>query len=464
MRAALEVCGEFLSRIGALEGANAIAEILRKTGVELSEASPFRWRALLAAVRQELDAEPMDFVFLFERLLQLDATMPSGPSHALFGSPLFLHLLVERFAVAFEGLDAELFKLESDELCHTEGVFETCVLIRDRMETSETESELKKFLVAFEKIFEQAEPKDCWDAFYELYHLNDAAFRRDMKRALCMIESVTLGPTKLELAFPTDSGESPKKVVPRALLEKRFGGSRREWRDLSQIHSIPGADVGQPANEEQQQQQRQEQEQETQEPTTTGNIAVEAPRLPVESSEAQDWVWSMRVPFSLNGETTESVHSCEIPAEAPATERQASSRPPRAAEVARVTRQEGRRAAPRSRMSREGGDAANAGAGERQGGRRKRVRWSAEEEAALIEGYRLYESYSNVWVLIKTKFPEVLQHRSNVDLKDKYRNLVKYGRLPPANGDGTAGVTDNDATDDNAGADGQAEENDSTDV
>jgi hypothetical protein len=47
-----------------------------------------------------------------------------------------------------------------------------------------------------------------------------------------------------------------------------------------------------------------------------------------------------------------------------------------------------------------------------------------------------------VWVLIKNKFPVVLQNRSNVDLKDKYRNLLRYGRVPPASGD--AGATHND--------------------
>ncbi|RMX66570.1 hypothetical protein KXD40_005542 [Peronospora effusa] len=207
MRAALEVCGEFLSHIGALEEANAIAEILHKIGVELSDTSPFRWRTLLAAIDKELTAEPMDFVFLFERILQLDAIMPLDTSRALFESPLFFHLLVERFAVAFEGLDAELFKLESDEMCHAEGIYET----------NENGSALTTFLETFKKIFELDEPKtahlwyinvnaqDCWDAFYEFHRLDGSAFRRNMKRALCMIESVTLGSTKLELAFPTQA-------------------------------------------------------------------------------------------------------------------------------------------------------------------------------------------------------------------------------------------------------------------
>ncbi|KAG6608944.1 SANT/Myb domain [Phytophthora cinnamomi] len=425
MRAALEACGEFLARIGALEGANAVADILRKTGQELSEASAFRWRALLAAVRQELEAEPLDAAFLFERLLQLDAGLPSRPGRALLGSPLFLHLLVERFAAAFEGLDAELFKLESDELCHAEGIFETCVLIRDRLAGDDQETELKTFLAAFERIFEQDEPKECWDAFYELYRLNDATFRRDMKRALCLIESVALGPTKLEVAFPTEAANGPKKIVPRALLEKRFGGTRREWRDLSQIHSIGGADINQASSEEQVQ-------------------------------ETQHLV------NNANGETPESISS-DSSEETPAQQRiVVSSRPPRAEQVARTSRQENRRSVARPRTPTERSDTNNSWPIGRRPPRRKSVRWSAEEEAALIEGYRLYETYSNVWVLIKTKYPNVLHNRSNVDLKDKYRNLVRYGKIPRVDGDGTdnAGVTDNDGTDDNGNAETQTGAND----
>ncbi|KAF1784605.1 Myb-like domain [Phytophthora cactorum] len=406
MREALEACGEFLCRIGALEEANAIAEILRKTGAELPESSPFRWRALLAAIRQELVADPMDVVFVFERLLQLDATLPSAPASRL-----------ERFAVAFEGLDAELFKLESDELCHAEGVYETCLLIRDKIEESDTESGLKKFLATFKMIFEQDEPKDCWEDFYELYRLNDASFRCDMKRALWVIESVTLGPTQLELAFPPKAAEGPKKVVPRPPLEKRLGGTRRVWRDLSQITSIAGADIGHVANDQpqpQQQQQDQEDDQ-AQEQAQEQEQETQEPEALIQKSDLRhrDHPVQQKLPGLL------------------AKKAVAWSLMPRAERVAVVNPA-------------------------RQGGRRKGVRWSEEEEAALIEGYRLYESYSNVWVLIKSKFPEVLQHRSNVDLKDKYRNLIRYGKIPQAN---NAGATDNDATDNNAGTDAQAEEN-----
>ena len=48
-------------------------------------------------------------------------------------SVALFQLVVERFAVAFEGLDAELFKLESDELCHVDGLYESCLLVRDKI-------------------------------------------------------------------------------------------------------------------------------------------------------------------------------------------------------------------------------------------------------------------------------------------------------------------------------------------
>ncbi|CAI5723487.1 unnamed protein product [Hyaloperonospora brassicae] len=378
MRAALEVCGEFLSRIGALQDVNAIAGILHKTGVKLSETSPFRWRALLAAIRHELDASPMDSVFLFDRVLQLHVMMSADSSLALFRSPLFLHLVVQRFAVAYEGLDAELFKLESDELCHVDGIYET---------GGSKNEELTTFLETFEKIFEQGEPKECWDVFYESHRLKGPAFRRDMKRALCVIESAALGPTKLELAFPTDIAGDTRKVIPRSVLERSPG------LGLANARFIPPNDL-----------------------------------------------------------KAEVVHS-DVSDEPPASERPVPSRPSRSAEAARVSHQEGRCAAARTRVSSEDNVVTTSGATGRPTGRRKRVRWSAEEEEALIEGYRLYHKYSSVWKLIKTKFPDVLRNRSNVDLKDKFRNLKRYNRIlrATANGNDNGDTTDNDATDDNAG-------------
>ncbi|GMF38184.1 unnamed protein product [Phytophthora fragariaefolia] len=174
----------------------------------------------------------------------------------------------------------------------------------------------------------------------------------------------------------------------------------------------------------------------------------------------------------LNGGAAEPASS-DISEETAVPTRPALPRPPRADQVARASRQEARRSVARLHVriawcsslwsylyltfsvayciqtSTESSPAANAGASGRPVPRRKPVRWSADEEAALIEGYRLYEKYSNVWMLIKMKFPGVLRNRSNVDLKDKYRNLVRYGKIPQADGDGTdnAGATDNDGTD-----------------
>uniref|UniRef100_A0AAV1V9M8 Myb-like domain-containing protein n=1 Tax=Peronospora matthiolae TaxID=2874970 RepID=A0AAV1V9M8_9STRA len=454
MRAALEVCGEFLSRIGALQDVGAIAEMMHKSGMELAETSSFRWRALLAAIRHELDAEPMDSVFLFERLLQLDVLMPTDSSLALFRSPLFLHLVVERFAVAFEGLDAELFKLESDELCHVDGLYETCLLVRDKIRAGDCWNEkLGTFLETFKQIFEHNEPKECWDVFYESYQLKSSAFRRDMKRALCMIESAALGPTKLELAFPTEITGDTTKAIPRAMLERRFVGTRREWRDMSHIISISNDE------QEQQEQQQQDEEREARVSISTDNVTLQTS---IEFPEVQDWVWPTNAPSSSNNVKMEVVHS-DVLDESPTLERPESSRPPRAAEVARVTRREGRRAVARTRVSNDDDVAITSEATDCSTGRRKRVRWSTEEEEALIEGYRLYHKFSNVWMLIKTKFPDVLRNRSNVDLKDKFRNLRRYNRILRATADGhdNAGVTDNDATDDNTGA---ADKSDATDT
>lgn len=61
--------------------------------------------------------------------------------------------------------------------------------------------------------------------------------------------------------------------------------------------------------------------------------------------------------------------------------------------------------------------------------RPKRKRWSQAEVNALQKGYKEFSSLPNVWVMIKSKFADVLSQRSNVDIKDKYRNLLKYRKL-----------------------------------
>lgn len=61
--------------------------------------------------------------------------------------------------------------------------------------------------------------------------------------------------------------------------------------------------------------------------------------------------------------------------------------------------------------------------------RPKRKRWSQAEVDALQKGYKEFSALPNVWVMIKSKYANVLSQRSNVDIKDKYRNLLKYGKL-----------------------------------
>jgi hypothetical protein len=61
--------------------------------------------------------------------------------------------------------------------------------------------------------------------------------------------------------------------------------------------------------------------------------------------------------------------------------------------------------------------------------RAKRKRWSTAEVEALRKGYKEFRALPNVWMMIKTKYADVLASRSNVDIKDKYRNLLKFGKL-----------------------------------
>ena len=60
------------------------------------------------------------------------------------------------------------------------------------------------------------------------------------------------------------------------------------------------------------------------------------------------------------------------------------------------------------------------------GGPRKRVRWSAAEEDYLRQGVARYKNSQNMWALIRDKFP-FEEGRTNVDLKDKWRNMEKAG-------------------------------------
>lgn len=49
--------------------------------------------------------------------------------------------------------------------------------------------------------------------------------------------------------------------------------------------------------------------------------------------------------------------------------------------------------------------------------------WTEEETKCLREGMALYALRKQRWALIKKQFPVQLQQRSNIDLKDRWRNL-----------------------------------------
>ncbi|GKD81135.1 telomere repeat-binding factor 4-like protein, partial [Tanacetum coccineum] len=66
---------------------------------------------------------------------------------------------------------------------------------------------------------------------------------------------------------------------------------------------------------------------------------------------------------------------------------------------------------------------------------KQKKRWTLDEEAALIAGVRKYGMGNWRDILSDQKISQCLKDRSNVDLKDKWRNLsanVGYlGVLPP---------------------------------
>ena len=75
------------------------------------------------------------------------------------------------------------------------------------------------------------------------------------------------------------------------MLEQRFDGTRREWRDLSHINPISSDEQEQ----QQEQQQQQDQEREARVPISTDNVTVQTS---IELPEVQDWVWPTNAPSS----------------------------------------------------------------------------------------------------------------------------------------------------------------------
>uniref|UniRef100_K3WLK5 Myb-like domain-containing protein n=1 Tax=Globisporangium ultimum (strain ATCC 200006 / CBS 805.95 / DAOM BR144) TaxID=431595 RepID=K3WLK5_GLOUD len=344
MRAALETVAEFLSKYGALEEANNIMNVMAKMGWSVPADSKLQWRSLVAAMKQELNAPEAapDYVFLFERLIQLCIKMPGDLWKSLFSSKLLMHIVVERFAIAFESHDAELFKLESDVLCHTEGIFDICQLVQNKLFSEDVgTSVLAQFLADFSTIFEDDEPKVArWDEFYSSYRMHEASFRRDMKRALCQIEASGIGPTQIEI----------RKRIRREAVEGRFPG-------------------------------------------TSGDLSDSTLSEPEDST--------CRVQNSSRNGPPVTTNSAAAASPPPVADQQET--------------------APSDSASAEDSPSPKV--------RAKRKRWSTAEVEALRKGYKEFRALPNVWMMIKTKYADVLASRSNVDIKDKYRNLLKFGKL-----------------------------------
>jgi len=49
--------------------------------------------------------------------------------------------------------------------------------------------------------------------------------------------------------------------------------------------------------------------------------------------------------------------------------------------------------------------------------------WTAEETESLRQGMELFGEHKHRWALIKQHFSKELHHRSNIDLKDRWRNM-----------------------------------------
>lgn len=85
------------------------------------------------------------------------------------------------------------------------------------------------------------------------------------------------------------------------------------------------------------------------------------------------------------------------------------------------------RSACRTRSGSKGSNRSKTALVDDSGGRRP---WSVEEEEALMNGVRKYGA-SGKWIKIRNDphFRSALRHRDNVNIKDKYRNLLRAGRI-----------------------------------
>ncbi|CCI40100.1 unnamed protein product [Albugo candida] len=385
MRDALEAVADYLGRYGALDEHNSILQIMKDMGWELTDESKIRYRALFAVMRQEIREDKIDYEFLFERISQIAAKIPITVGKHFYTSELMFHITVERLALALHDHDEELFNTEREVLRLGEGAYELCELIQKHIFPANEPSKLKQFLDSFQAIFERENPKESWLLFWEKHRLSDAAFRRDIIRALFVLEQVTIGEPYIERTLKKKP-DTKRMIIPRKALEDYFTGNRAIWQELSRITSIcPQTD----------------------------------------DEEHGDRIWSSSVPFASLAETdSKSVDS------------DAQDRPASPADLNEgsdtfsssvKTEQPSMSPIQDTRISQRSPRGGISARRERAG----RKRWTPDEVEALLKGLRMFGNrVSDVWVSIKREFSDVLKDRSNVDLKDKYRNLLKSRRIP----------------------------------
>ncbi|CAA0816178.1 Telomere repeat-binding factor 5 [Striga hermonthica] len=73
----------------------------------------------------------------------------------------------------------------------------------------------------------------------------------------------------------------------------------------------------------------------------------------------------------------------------------------------------------------------------------RKLKWTAEEEEALMAGIAKHGAGKWKTILVDAEFADILSNRSNVDLKDKWRNIgANHGQdsnvITPKNGRATA--------------------------
>nr|CCA13967.1 conserved hypothetical protein [Albugo laibachii Nc14] len=420
MRDALEAVADYLGRYGAIDEHNSILQMMKDLGWEVTDDSDIQYRALFAVMRQEVGEDKIDYEFLFERISQIAAKVPKEVGKCFYNSELMFHITVERLALALHDHDEELFKSEREVLRLGEGVYELCELILTHLYPANEASKLKQFLDSSQAIFERGNPKEEWLLFWNKHRLSDAAFRRDIIRALFVMEHATIGLPFIERSLRNEpdtkrydllrkgfvqqlaSLTSLSRIIvslyiPRKALEDYFTGNRGLWQEFSRISSITA---------------------ETDQDDIL-NHAVSHSNL---TKSGSDRIWSSSIPFASVDSKSVDSDTIERPA-SPTNLNEGSDT------VGSSVKAEQPSMSPEQ-------DTRNAHRSPRLGllTRRERVRrkrWTAEEVEALLKGLRMFGNrVSDVWVSIKREFSDILKDRSNVDLKDKYRNLLKFRRIP----------------------------------